>query len=63
MRIWPIECAFLSVTSPNDAMHYSAKTILDPAVRTAVLAALPTINIDDFAEAARQIRERVEGLR
>ena len=47
----------ISVSTPDGAMRYSASTIRDAQERQAVEAALPLIVTEDFAEAARQIRE------
>lgn len=49
-------------TTPAQAVEYIASTIMDLTERAAVLAALPEITTDNFAEAARRIRRAADAL-
>ena len=52
----------VAMTTPAGAMIYSARTIRDDGERAAVLEVLPKLTTDDFAAAARQIRDAAERL-
>lgn len=49
--------AGIIIETPTQAMLYAAGRIRDFGEREVVVAALPTSETDDFAEAARLIRE------
>ena len=51
----------MTVTTPFGAVMYILNRQIPAAERAAVLAAVPAVLTEDFAEAARRVRQAAEG--